>query len=166
MKTRVLSFLLASAIIRAQDPGVTIRHTVQEVVLEVVVRDARGRIVKNLKPGDLDIYEDGVRQEIRSFKLIQGHDVVSKAKTAANPPVAAAANPLKAVNLICIVFSNLAPFTKNYAVDAVREFLKSQLEPDTWVAVFNLDSALTVLHPFTTNRNEVMEAANKAFTGT
>jgi VWFA-related protein len=34
------------------------------------------------------------------------------------------------------------------------------------VAVFNLESQLTVLHPFTTNRNEIMEAANRAFTGT
>ena len=168
----VVLSLLPAAFVRAQEatprePGLTIRQTVQEVVLEVVVRDARGRVVKNLKPSDLEVYEDGVPQEIRSFKLVQGHDVMvgkSKVTTAVQP--AAFANPLKAVNLVCIVFSNLDPYTKKYAVDAVREFLKSQLEPDTWVAVFNLDSTLSVLHPFTTNRGEVMDAANKAFTGT
>src|SRR5260370_11752520 len=144
----------------------TIRQTVQEVVLDVVVRDGRGRVVKNLKPGDLEVFENGARQEIRSFRLVPGREVVMTGKSKA--PVrqgAAAANPLKAINLICIVFANLDPYTKPYAVDAVREFLKSPLEPDTWVAVFNLDSQLTVLHPFTTNPNAILAAANKAFVG-
>jgi VWFA-related protein len=150
----------------AQEPGVTIRQTVQEVVLEVMVRDARGRVVKNLKPSDLEVYEDGVRQQVQSFKFIEGREVMSR--TNASEPVkrAVGPNPLKAVNLVCIVFSNLDAFNKKYAVDAVREFLKSQLDPDTWVAVFNLDSILTVLHPFTNNKNEIMEAANRASTGT
>ena len=149
----------------AQDTPI-IRHTVQEIVLEVEVRDGKGKIVKNLKPGDLEVYENGAKQEIRSFKLIQGRDVVLKGKPAlAGGLSATPANPLKAINLICIVFANLDPFTKKYAVDAVREFMKNQLEADTWVAVFSLESQLTVLHPFTTNRDEIMQAADQAFTG-
>jgi VWFA-related protein len=150
------------------DPGLTIRQSVQEVLLEVTVRDSHGRVVKNLKPADLQIFEDGVRQDIRSFKFVQA-TTEGKGKNAtgqiASTPTATA-NPLRAVNLICIVFANLDAFTKQYAVNAVKDFLKSQIQPDTWVAVFNLDSLLTVLQPFTTNRNEVMEAANRAFTGT
>lgn len=148
------------------DQTPTIRQTVQEVVVEVVVRDSRGRIVKNLKPGDLEVLENGVRQQVRSFKLVSGRDKVAstpaEAKHASAAPIAA--NPLKAVNLICIVFTNLDPFTKKFAMDAAREFLKAQLDPDTWVGVFNLDSKLNVLQPFTTNRNDALEAANKAFT--
>jgi VWFA-related protein len=152
-----------------QEPGVTIRQTVQEVVLEVMARDARGRVVKNLKPSDLEVYEDGVRQQIQSFKFIEGREVMSQTSKAPAPATQRAGgvlNPLKAVNLVCIVFSNLDAYNKKFAVDAVQEFLKSQLDPDTWVAVFNLDSLLTVLHPFTNNRNEIMEAANRASTGT
>lgn len=152
----------------APETGPTIRQTVQEVVLDVVVRDARGRVVKNLKPGDLEVFENGQPQEIRSFKLVPGRDVLlSKSKSPVKQVWSSAtpANPLKATNLICIVFANLDPYTKKYAVDAVKKFLKSSFEADTWVAVFNLESQLTVLHPFTTNRNEVLQAANKAFTG-
>ncbi|MGA2594055.1 MAG: VWA domain-containing protein [Bryobacteraceae bacterium] len=50
-------------------------------------------------------------------------------------------------------------------MDATREFLKSQFQPDTWVAIFSLDSQLSVLQPFTTNTNEIMQAAANAFTG-
>src|SRR3984957_6990633 len=171
----LVSLLLPSAFVRAQetapsDPGLTIRQSVQEVLLDVTVRDSRGRVVKNLKPADLQIFEDGVKQDIRSFKFVQAQ-AEGKGKNAAGPLTATAnaatpANPLRAVNLICIVFANLDAFTKQYAVNAVKDFLKSQSQPDTWVAVFNLDSQLTVLTPFTTNRNEIMESANRAFTGT
>jgi len=154
----------------ASDPGLTIRQSVQEVLLEVTVRDAKGRIVKNLKPGDLQIFEDGVRQEVRSFKLVQaqgeGKGKNAGGQLAATANAATPTNPLRAVNLICIVFANLDAFTKQYATNAVKDFLKSQIQPDTWIAVFNLESQLVVLQPFTTNRNEVTEAANRAFTGT
>src|SRR5580658_8297531 len=131
----------------ASDPGLTIRQSVQEVLLDVTVRDSRGRVVKNLKPADLQIFEDGVKQDIRSFKFIQAQ-AEGKGKNAAGPLTATAnagtpANPLRAVNLICIVFANLDAFTKQYAVNAVRDFLKSQIQPDTWIAVFNLESQLT-----------------------
>jgi VWFA-related protein len=176
----VASFLLPAAIARAQDaapppqePGLTIRQSVQEVVLEVTVRDAKGKIVKNLKPTDLQVMEDGVRQEIRSFKLIQAREAEGKGKKGAAEQVAATTTPapgtnaLKAVNLICIVFSNLDAFSslKQNSVNAVKDFLRSQIQPGTWIAVFNLTSELTVIQPFTTNRNEVLAAADRAFTG-
>jgi len=152
------------------DPGLTIRQSVQEVLLDVTVRDAHGRIVKNLKPGDLQVFEDGVRQDVKSFKLVQapgeGKGKGATGQTTVTANTSTPVNPLRAVNLICIVFANLDAFTKQYAVNGVKDFLKSQIQPDTWIAVFNLESQLTVLQPFTTDRNEVMGAANRAFTGT
>lgn len=176
----VVLFMLTAAFALAQEPApapdLTIRQTVQEIVLDVVVRDARGRMVKNLKQSDLEVFEDGVRQQIQSFRFVQGRDVVLK--SAANSsesgnkttvrPAAAAANPLKAVNLICLVFANVDftnPNARKYAVDAVREFVNGPLEPNTWIAVFNLDSQLKVLHQFTTDRKEIIAAANNTFTG-
>jgi VWFA-related protein len=154
----------------ASDPGLTIRQSVQEVLLDVTVRDAHGRIVKNLKPGDLQIFEDGVRQDVKSFKLVQspgeGKGKGASGQTTVTANTSTPTNPLRAVNLICIVFANLDAFTKQYAVNGVKDFLKSQIQPDTWIAVFNLESQLTVLQPFTTDRNEIMGAANRAFTGT
>jgi VWFA-related protein len=169
------SLLLPAMLLPAQetapaDPGLTIRQSVQEVLLEVSVRDAHGRIVKNLKPGDLQIFEDGVKQEVKSFKLVQapgdGKGKAASGQTAVIANAATPTNPLKAVNLVCLVFVNLDAFTKTYAITAVKDFLKSPIQPDTWIAVFNLESQLVVLQPFTTDRNEVMSAANRAFTGT
>ena len=35
-----------------------------EVQLDVVVKDKKGRPVKDLKPGDFEVFEDGVKQPI------------------------------------------------------------------------------------------------------
>ena len=40
-----------------------------EVQLDVVVRDKSGRLRKDLTPADFEIYEDGARQVIGSFRL-------------------------------------------------------------------------------------------------
>src|ERR1035441_6807720 len=50
-------------------PDVVIRSSVREVLLDVVVRDAHGHLINNLKPGEVTVYEDGVRQDVRSFRL-------------------------------------------------------------------------------------------------
>ena len=42
-----------------QGPDVVIRSSAREELLEVVVRDAHGKLVTNLKPDEIAIYEDG-----------------------------------------------------------------------------------------------------------
>src|SRR5712664_2736056 len=42
-----------------------------EVALDIVVRDKNGRPVRDLQASDFAIYEDGVRQGIQSFRLVQ-----------------------------------------------------------------------------------------------
>lgn len=171
-----VSFLMClsgAVVVTAQDtqpqpPGTVIRTSVQEVVLDLVVRDSKGKIVKNLQQNEVEVFEDGVKQDIRSFRLIQGRDVLQqeKAQSAKATVAKAAGNPLHAVNLVCIVFHNLDAYTKKYAVDAATEFIKNDMTEDTWVAIFNLDSRLTVVHEFTKDKAALVEAANHALTGT
>jgi len=155
------------------ESGPTIHATVNEVALDLVVRDKKGRLVTNLKPGDVEIYEDGVRQEIRSLRLVGGEAPVQQEQPAesggAQPAQAASAHPpampLRSVNLVCIVFHNLDPLARKWAVEAAQDFIKAQFRPGAWVGVFNLDSRLTPLHAFTTNRHELLRAAANAFNG-
>src|SRR5215213_2026443 len=41
-----------------------------EILLDAVVKDKKGHVVKDLKPSDVEVYEDGVRQEVKSFRLV------------------------------------------------------------------------------------------------
>jgi VWFA-related protein len=151
----------------SQPPGVTFRATAQEVLLDLVVRDSRGRQVKNLKPEDVAIYEDGVKQTIKSFRMVTGREALAeqtaqpKERKPALPALTTTLNPLPALNLVCFVFHNLDPYTITFAMDAVRQFLDQHLPPGAAVAFFHLGNKLTLLHDFTSNRVELAQIAAK-----
>ncbi len=146
----------------------TIHATANEVLLDFVVRDKHRKIVKNLKPGDVQVFEDGVPQKILSFHLAEGYSV--QAAAAKQPKVAAAPAPqtLRKVNLICIVLhnqNNLDATMTKLRLEALQEFLNNQMQPDTWIGIFYLGTRMTVLHPFTTNRADLLRAASNNFSG-
>ena len=122
-----LLFLATAALIpgRAQNAPPapvepTIRVTATEVALDVAVRDKKGRQVKNLKQSDVEVYEDGVRQQLLSFRMVPGHEPASKdTGHGAGAPQTGGSTfvPLRELNTVCIVFHNVDPVTRPHAVD-------------------------------------------------
>ena len=134
---------------QAPDSNVVIRSSTREVLLEVMVRDARGRFVPNLNPGQVEIYENGVMQQIRSFHLVKGSQVRSQDEQQAqapapsqlsNPGPSPRLNPLRTINVVCLVMNDLTPDTRAFAFDAARKFVNKELRPDTFIGVFSLDA--------------------------
>ena len=163
-----LLFLATTALIPglAQDappPPVepTIRVTATEVALDVAVRDKKGRQVKNVKQGDVEIYEDGVRQQLLSFRMVPGREQVSKETSHNAAPQSGGSTflPLRELNTICIVFHNIDPVTRPHAIEIVKEFIKSNLPPETYIGIFNLNEKLAVVHEFTKNREELLASS-------
>jgi VWFA-related protein len=56
----------------AAKPSQVIRSGIDLVTSDVIVRDARGKFISDLKPVDFEVYEDGVRQEIVTFLMSHG----------------------------------------------------------------------------------------------
>ena len=46
-----------------------IRSTTQEVLLDAVVRDKKERLIRNLKPDEIRVLEDGVPQKLQTFRF-------------------------------------------------------------------------------------------------
>ena len=169
-----------------QTPDAVIRSSVREVLLDVVVRDAHGHLVTNLKPADIAVYEEGVRQDVRSFRLVAGSEVrvedekqateaqalalasASTAPKAPRPPV----NPLRTVNIVCLILNDLtaaspgeslANPTRPFAFEAARKFIDNQLRPNTFIGIFSLDSTgLRPVYPFSNDRERLLKAAELA----
>ena len=108
----------------ATGPGATIRTTATEVLLDVAVTDKHGKNVKNLKPGDVEVYEDGVEQTVTSSAWLEPaiRHLATSGATATTPGTSQTPRPLRAVNLICIVFHNIDPMARRNATVAVRGF--------------------------------------------
>lgn len=158
-----------------QQTGETIRVNTEEVLLDIVVRDKKGRPVNDLKESDIEVYEDGAKQKIVSFRQITAAGADSAAgqalaaaganPTAGNPSAAnSPPDPMRQVNLVTMVFERLNNESRQQSRQAAEEFLKTNLGPNVFVAVYALDQRLRVIQPFTANR-ERLKAAVEVATG-
>jgi VWFA-related protein len=77
MRTIILTAGLFT-LVAQQAPRDVIRSGVTYVTTDLVVRNGTGQFVANLGRKDFDIYEDGVKQEIVTFVLTHGGQVLSE----------------------------------------------------------------------------------------
>src|SRR5215469_4694004 len=68
--------VLAAAVLWGQAPAneqtPTIHATTREVILEVIVRDKHHHAMADIRPEEIEVYEDGVKQKINAFRNVQG----------------------------------------------------------------------------------------------
>jgi len=154
---------------RNSDQGATVRIGSEEVLLDVVARDKKGRPVTDLKADEIEVYEDGVKQQINSFRKVEKTDLIEGAGASNNAAGNAAGNtagnavdPLRQINLVTMVFERLNNEGRLLARDAAREFLKSELRRNVMVAVFALDQRLQVLQQFTNDGAKLSAAVDRA----
>src|SRR5438093_2318339 len=131
------------------------------VLLDVVIRDKKGRPVPDVKPDEVEVYEDGARQKVESFRWVE----------TAPPPVEGAApsrvpDSARQINLVSLVFDQLGPDGRRLAAKAATSLLDKGLRPNTWVAVFQIDQRLALLQSFTNNAAMLKDAVARATRGT
>src|SRR5438477_10670994 len=125
-----LTFLLAFAVAAlstaaGQNPpgdqhNPVIRSSVKEVLLDLVVRDKHHVLIHDLKREDVEVYEDGAKQDIRNFRLVGGKEAREYEDNADQQPAGAkrAINPLRELNLVSLVFDQMGPQNRRNAKDA------------------------------------------------
>lgn len=139
-----------------------IRLGANEVVVNAVVTDKKSRPVSDLTADDFELYEDGVKQKIVSFRFEsagRAAEIQSQAPSKAIQP-----EPGRLVNLVSMVFD--AQTTREGALLGRRtalEYIQSGMGPDDYVAVFGFDTNLMVLAPFTQDKDALRRAV-EAFT--
>ncbi len=134
----------------------TIKAVTEEVLLDLVARDRRGRPVRDLKPDQIEVYEDGVKQPITYFQLVEGEAPLTEAEAAAPQ-----SNFLRQINLVTLLFERLGDDGRKNARQAALEFLRSELRPNVYVAVFRSDQRLYVLQHFTNDRKRLEQAVEQ-----
>ena len=76
----------------AQEPtrpsqGNVIRRSFDIISTDVIVRDSKGQFIADLKKGDFEIFEDGVKQDVVSFLLTHGGRVYNDSPAPAAAPM-------------------------------------------------------------------------------
>ncbi|HAF12094.1 MAG TPA: hypothetical protein DCK99_00070 [Blastocatellia bacterium] len=146
-----------------------------EVVLDAVVRDKKGRPVTSLSASDFEIYEDGARQQITSFRLVTRGAVKTGEQRPMPQPTktakATTAIPLPAVEnrpgAVALVFDRLSPAdARARAHVAALAYIAQGLGPNDYVGVFRIDQSLIEVQTFTNDAQLIRKAIDQvAVTG-
>ncbi len=166
-----LSFSQTSSPPAGEADRPVIHTTTREVLLDMVVRDKHHHPVTDLRPDEVEVYEDGVRQNVRVFRSIQGTEQMETERSIAGTQKTPALtmrtgddahplNSMRQVNFVSIVFAEIAPLNLEFARQAVLEFLKSDNLPNTYVTIYRLNRSLQVMQPYTSDKDSLAKAVD------
>ena len=183
MKTRVsvlLTIALVWTAVHAAPFGIQAQQQAEqkvtigtsEVVLDVVVRDNKGRPVKDLAAKDFQVYEDGVKQDLQSFRLFQmgqgseslpaAAQVDGEPNRAGTASGAAHRNPFGGVAVLSLVFDRLSPAARESARKAASSYVSEKFQKDDLAGVFAIDLSLHIVQPYTSKAQLVTQAIDRA----
>jgi hypothetical protein len=131
---------------RGQPSELILHGGTREVLLDFVVRDKHQREVKDIRPEEVEVFEDGARQTLKSFQYRTGKEVASPS-SGVNRDSHGSLNldPLGEINLVTMVFAEMSPRSRQQAAASAHDFLRTELGRNTWIGVFTLNFSLAVV---------------------
>ena len=150
----------------------TVGVTAARVAVDLVVRDKKGRLVRDLKASDIEVLEDGMPQEVLSVRLV---DTVGGARALPSPrarrrrrpprpraPAAPGAAPAPDEHplFLAFLFDRLSPQARRTAHDAAIEWLQRPAPAKRHVGVFRIDQTLETLPSFSDDDAGAVEAVD------
>lgn len=167
----LFSVLLASAGFAQTPPQQTtpaIQSTSQEVLLDVVVRDKKGKSLRDLEAANFRITDNGEPVKITHFRLVdRAAEQADAVRQAAAAPGTAPTrlDPLRQIRLVTFIFDHLSQDGRNLSRQAALDLIKGDPEPNVYYSVFEIDQAVNALQAFTNNRDLLRKAILHATAG-
>lgn len=143
------------------------------ILVDVVVRDKRGKLVTDLDAKDFEIAEDGVGQRLDSFTRVSrgsgiGVGVAWKAPntTIVDSAPAGASQPLETApagdeSTTALVFDHLSAESLRLAQKATLEYVPMTGESGVKIGVFATDPGVRVVQGYTADRGRVRSAIQR-----
>jgi VWFA-related protein len=172
----IVTMWLSPAPVRGQtvaprDYDDVVRFRSNEVRLDVIVRDKRGRPIKDLKSADFEIFEDGVPQKVESFRFISKEAAPAKSSTNENQPATTGTTGTTATpprpnrstpTVTALVFDRLSPEARALARKAGLAYAQEGMAATGFTGVFGIDQALRTFQTFTDDALLIKDAVENA----
>src|SRR5687767_14256650 len=134
------------ALVYSQQVDDVVRVRSNEVRLDVVVKDKRGRQIKDLKMTDFEVLEDGVPQKVESFRFVTRESVPATSVTKDNPSTAGTTTPGPArrstPSVTALVFDRLSPEARALARKAGLAYAQVGVAAGAFTGIFGIDQSL------------------------
>jgi VWFA-related protein len=155
-------------------PASSIRVTSELVLANVVVRDKKGNLVRDLKKEDFTLYEDGKKQQISTFdfeNVDQLETAGAAEQTATGEAAAETTGPAgvlkkstapamnardRRVIVLFFDFSAMEPDQIDRCVDSAKKYINAQMRPADIVALVSLSTNMRVDLDFTDDKPKIL----------
>jgi VWFA-related protein len=168
----VLIFLFAvPLLIFAQTPTPTpdddvVKISTNLIQIDVTVTDKKGNVVRDLKPEEIEIYENGEKQEITNFSFIS--NVKTQTETTKDPapnvPVPTAQlkpEQIKRTMALVVDDLSLSFVSAHYVRMALKKFVDEQMQAGDLVAIIRTGAGIGALQQFTSDKRQLYAAIEK-----
>jgi VWFA-related protein len=174
--TVFIAMFLYACVLVSQTPGTqptgststqtgvpSIRLNTEEVTLDMVFKDKKGRAIHDIRPEEVHVFENGVEQHLSSFRPVSSGENLSAA-TPVPSTGGIPMDPMRELRLVTLVFENLDPEGKRFFHQALEDILKMAPEQNLYFSVMVVDEKLHMIQPFTNDRAVLMKTVEKAAT--
>ena len=148
-----------------------VRITTNLVQVDAVVTDKSGKVVTDLRPEEVQIFEDGHQQKITHFSYNVAETPAASARREKPATVAKNAPPIPPTRLkpedirrtIAIVIDDLGlSFESTYYVRrALKKFVDEQMQPGDLVAIIRTSGGMGALQQFTADKRQLYAAIER-----
>lgn len=154
--------------VSSEDNDDVVKISTSLIQIDVTVTDKKGNPIKDLKPEELEIYENGKKQEVSNFTFISS----VREKSAEKPKKDSADNfpvpppqvrPEQVRRTIALVVDDLTlSFESTYFVrEALKKFVNEQMQDGDLVAIIRTGAGMGALQQFTNDKRRLFAAIEK-----
>ena len=141
----------------------TVRSTAQEVVLDMVFRDKKGRTIRNIRPEEIHVSEDGVEQKLTAFRVVDGKTAESLTVPKSSVEGGSLSlDPMREVRLVTLVFEGLDQEEKRFFRQALKDILDMAPEPNLYFSILTIDQKLHCIQPFTADHSALLKSVDRS----
>lgn len=142
------------------DSQANVKATVEEVVLDMIVRDRKGKPVTDLRQDQVTVVDNGAKQQLTSFRLVRGAEAISAGGATTK------LDPLRQLRLVTLTFEALSdPTQRKSARTAAIDLVKGEQGTNVYYSVVVINTRLLVLQPFTKDKTALNAAIEHATMG-
>lgn len=169
----VFIFLFAFPVfVSAQKPTPTpdddvVKISSNLIQIDVTVTDKKGNIVKDLKPTDFEIYENGEKQDITTFSFVSSIRTQTEAvKNTDKAPVPIPPSELKPQRIrrtMALIVDDLSLSFESvhFVRQALKKFVDEQMQEGDLVAIIRTGAGIGALQQFTSDKRQLYAAIEK-----
>ena len=149
--------------------GEVVKISTNLIQLDVSVTDAKGKPIPDLRPEEIEVYENGKKQKVTNLSFVSSErDVIDQAKKKDQPKIdipvpGREIQPDRVRRTLALVVDDLTLSfaSAHYTRRALKKFVDEQMQDGDLVAIIRTGAGMGSLQQFTADKNLLYAAIEK-----